>query len=513
MDYQNPVLPGFYPDPSVCRVGKDYYLVTSSAEYFPGIPVFHSLDLIHWEQIGHCLTRASQIPLTNVPPSGGIWAPTIRYHEGIFYVASTNVTGHGNFYVTATDPAGEWSEPIWVDMGGIDPSLTFDKGHVYLTTNLGASDGRSGISQAEINPETGKLISEIRFLWTGTGGRAAEAPHLYAIGGWYYLMIAEGGTQFTHMETIARSKSPWGPFESCTHNPILTNIPVQTPGVHCIGHGDLVEDANGNWWMVHLGIRLARRYMSHIGRETFLSAVSWNDDGWPVVNGNKCVSLDSCGHDLVQFPVPHEISLDHFDGESLAYCWNYLRNPHRECYCLAQRKSCLTLYGNSFDISDLESPALLVRRQRYFCCRIRAKMDFCPQKENQEAGILILATNLFYYKLSKRLMNGQSFICVEKRADDFCQIAACVPAPAGEVTLHIEATRSHYHFYYSGDHEPIYLASASTRFLACEVIGRSFTGVYVGMFATGKGQPCMPPAYFDYFSLEETKEAPDAKLE
>ena len=112
MDYQNPVLPGFYPDPSVCRVGKDYYLVTSSAEYFPGIPVFHSLDLIHWEQIGHCLTRASQIPLTNVPPSGGIWAPTIRYHEGIFYVASTNVTGHGNFYVTATDPAGEWSEPI-----------------------------------------------------------------------------------------------------------------------------------------------------------------------------------------------------------------------------------------------------------------------------------------------------------------------------------------------------------------------------------------------------------------
>ncbi len=151
--------------------------------------------------------------------------------------------------------------------------------------------------------------------------------------------------------------SPKIPFESCPHNPILTNIHVQTPGVHCIGHGDLVEDANGNWWMVHLGIRLARRYMSHIGRETFLSAVSWNDDGWPVVNGNKCVSLDSCGHDLVQFPVPHEISLDHFDGESLAYCWNYLRNPHRECYRLAQRKSCLTLYGNSFDISDLESPA------------------------------------------------------------------------------------------------------------------------------------------------------------
>lgn len=191
------------------------------------------------------------------------------------------------------------------------------------------------------------------------------------------------------------------------------------------------------------------------------------------------VSLDSCGHDLVQFPVPHEISLDHFDGESLAYCWNYLRNPHRKCYRLAQRKSCLTLYGNSFDISDLESPALLsVRRQRHLLPDPRQN-GFLSTKGNQEAGILILATNLFYYKLSKRLMNGQSFICVEKRADDFCQIAACVPAPAGEVTLHIEATRSHYHFYYSGDHKPIYLASASTRFLACEVIGRSFYSVYM----------------------------------
>ena len=204
--FRNPIIPGFYPDPSVCRVGEDYYLVTSTFEFFPGVPVFHSRDLVHWEQIGHALTRTSQLPLREAPPSGGIYAPTIRYHEGVFYMVTTNVSYGGNFYVTATDPAGPWSDPIYVDQAGIDPSLLFDDdGKVYFLSN-----GNGCMSICEIDIATGKKLAPTRPSWKGTGGRYPEAPHLYKINGLYYLMIAEVGTEYGHMETIARSASPYG---------------------------------------------------------------------------------------------------------------------------------------------------------------------------------------------------------------------------------------------------------------------------------------------------------------
>lgn len=505
--YRNPIIPGFYPDPSVCRVGEDFYLVTSSAEYFPGIPVFHSRDLIHWEQIGHCLTRRSQIPLERTEPSGGVWAPTIRHHQGIFYVASTNMNGKGNFFVTATDPAGEWSDPVWVEMGGIDPSLTFAQGHVYFTTNLGAPDGSPGFSQAELDLKTGKLLGEIRFLWGGSGGKFPEAPHLYAIGGLYYLMAAEGGTQFTHMETIARSSSPWGPFEPCPCNPILTNIGTKDNEVHCTGHGDLVQDTQGNWWMVHLGIRLGRKYMSHIGRETFLSPVTWGEDGWPVVNGGNAVCLDSLGDCLPTFPVAKEPECTHFDQTKLDFCWNYLRNPDFSYYRLTEQKSCLSLYGNQYDLDDLESPTALLRRQRYFSCRIEAKLEFTPASSREEAGIVVMTTNLFHYKFCKRVEDGNAFLFVEKTADDFRQTAARIPIPDGAVILRVDADPLDYHFSYSIDGQAFLpAASASSRFLSCEVIGRCFTGVYTGMYATGRGKDSLSPAHFDYFMLSPRPE-------
>ena len=219
MKYTNPIIPGFYPDPSICRVGEDYYLVTSSFEYFPGVPIFHSRDLIHWRQIGHCLTTATQLPLAQAGSSKGIFAPTLRYHAGRFYMVTTNVSVGKHFYVSTDDPAGQWSEPIWIDQSGIDSSLFFDDdGTVYFTwTKL------NGIYQAEIAIQTGELKHEPQLIWKGTGGRYPEAPHLYKINGSYYLMIAEGGTEYGHMETIARAESPWGSFQPCPHNPILTH--------------------------------------------------------------------------------------------------------------------------------------------------------------------------------------------------------------------------------------------------------------------------------------------------
>jgi len=216
MTYQNPVITGFHPDPSICRVGEDYYLVTSSFEYFPGVPIFHSRDLVHWRQIGHCLHRQSQLDLQGTKPSHGIWAPTIRHHNGTFYMVTTLVPKWKNFYVTAKDPAGPWSEPVWLEQGGIDPDLFFDDdGEVYLTT--------SGNQMCRIDIETGKQTDATQVPWPGSGGSCLEAPHLYKVNGKYYLMAAEGGTHMGHMETIARAETPYGPYETCPNNPILSN--------------------------------------------------------------------------------------------------------------------------------------------------------------------------------------------------------------------------------------------------------------------------------------------------
>ena len=507
MRYNNPIIPGFYPDPSICRVGVDYYLVTSSFEYFPGVPLFHSRDLIHWRQIGHCLTRKSQLPLQGVAPSGGIWAPTIRYHEGIFYMTTTNMNGCGNFYVYTGNPSGEWSEPVWLSMGGIDPSLTFVGNKVYYTTNQSAPDGTPGISQVELDINTGKMMGDIKFIWGGSGGKAPQAPHLYKIGTYYYLMIAEGGTFFTHMETIARSKSPWGPFESCPGNPILTNMQSNMLDVHCTGHGDLVEDQNGNWWMVHLGIRIAQKYMSHIGRETFLSPVEWDKDGWPIVNHGKSVGLISDGPCLPQIEVNPEVEMDHFEENRLALCWNYLRNPYPEDYSLSYRKSWMTLWGNSYRICDPDSPALIARRQKYFNCVMSTLFEFSPKRENEEAGLVIFITNEFYYKMTKRILDGRMCLVLEKRAEDFFQIAACLEIEDKPLYIKVIADKLKYTFYYGYcAYEMVKFATASARFLACEVVGRCFTGTYVGIYASGNGCKSIAPACFDYFGLGEQSE-------
>ncbi|NLC16269.1 MAG: glycoside hydrolase family 43 protein, partial [Clostridiales bacterium] len=223
MRYHNPVIKGFYPDPSVCRAGDKYYLVCSSFQYFPAVPLFESGDLVNWKQIGHCLTRKSQIMLNKIDSSGGVFAPTIRYNEGRFYMTTTNASAQQNFYVWTDDIYSEWSEPIFVDQGGIDPSLMFDDGKVYFLSTGQDDEGKSGIIQCQIDIKTGQKLTPSKCIWQGTGGRYLEAPHMYKINDWYYLVAAEGGTEYGHMVTYARARSPEGKFENYAHNPVLTN--------------------------------------------------------------------------------------------------------------------------------------------------------------------------------------------------------------------------------------------------------------------------------------------------
>lgn len=282
MKYTNPVIPGFYPDPSICKADGKYYMVCSSFQYFPGVPLFESQDLVNWRQIGHVLTRESQLPLEGADCSGGIYAPTIRYHEGRFYMVTTNVTSLGNFYVWTDDIHGEWSDPIQVQQGGIDPSLYFEDGKTYFMSNGDDDRGISGVTQCEIDIETGTKVSPSVCIWQGAGGRYLESPHLYKIKGQYYLMAAEGGTEYGHMVVYAKGPTVNGPFTNYPGNPVLTNRNLGGYVIQGCGHGDLVEDEKGNFWMVHLAFRQIDRWLPfHItGREVCLAPVTFGEDGW-----------------------------------------------------------------------------------------------------------------------------------------------------------------------------------------------------------------------------------------
>ena len=289
----NPVLRGMYPDPSICRVGDTYYLATSTFEYLPGLPIHASTDLAQWSLVGHAIHSADQFDFTTVGDSRGMFAPTLRHHDGLFYLACTQMDGGevtGNFYVTAKDPAGPWSTPVLLpESRGIDPSLFFHEGRAWWIGCREVAEqtfeGETEVWMRELDLQRGALVGEETVIWTRTMARAvwAEAPHLYARDGWFYLVTAEGGTAFEHSVMVARSRELAGPYLPCPRNPVLTHrhlghgAPVQN-----VGHADLFEDADGAWWLVVLATRpLGGHHI--LGRETHLARVSWEDD-WPVVN-------------------------------------------------------------------------------------------------------------------------------------------------------------------------------------------------------------------------------------
>jgi xylan 1,4-beta-xylosidase len=502
--FRNPVLSGFHPDPSICRVGSDYYLVTTTMEYFPGIPIFTSRDLVNWRQIGHCLTRDSQLDLRR--SRQGIYAPTLRHHAGVYYVTSTNVGAKGNFYVTATDPAGPWSDPFWYDQPGIDPSLFFEQdGTAYFT-----STNDDVIIQSTFDPSNGKRTSDIRTIWTGTGGRYPEAPHLYRTHGRYYLMIAEGGTEYGHMETLARSESPWGPFEPCPHNPIFSHRDHSKDPIQATGHADLVECPDGSSWLVCLGIRLNHRFWQyhHLGRETFLCPVTWDEAGWPRVNDNGTIPLESDGPSFFERQSSAVAERDHFDREELSATWNHRRNPRRENCSLAARPGWLRLTGGTDSLdSELGSPTFVGRRQQHFDCRFAALVDFEPANEKDEAGIAAFMSPSHHYELRIVRRDGGRKIELHRRIGDLATVTKVATLASGPVELEIRADPSVYRFGVRTGGEFQEMGTGATRYLSKEVAG-GFGGVYLALYATGNGARSANPADFDWCSYEPSAALP-----
>jgi hypothetical protein len=280
---RHPVIPGFHPDPSVCRVGDDYFLVNSSFEYFPAVPIFRSTDLREWAQIGNVLTRPNQVHLATAWPSGGVYAPTIRHRDGRFWMITTNVSDPpGQMLVTAPDASGPWSDAVRIpDAIGIDPDLAWDDDGVCWLSWSGEDENGHGIATAPLDPATGELLDSPTIVWRGTGGQFPEGPHLYGRDGYWYLLIAEGGTERGHAITVARGPSPRGPFTAGDGNPLLTARGTDWP-IQNTGHGDLVERPDGRWAMVFLAARPRGFTPSwHVlGRETFAVEIEWVD-GWP----------------------------------------------------------------------------------------------------------------------------------------------------------------------------------------------------------------------------------------
>ena len=484
MKYRNPIIPGFYPDPSICRAGNKYYLVCSSFQFFPGVPLFESSDLINWKQIGHVLTRESQLPLAEANSAGGIYAPTIRYHEGRFYMITTNVSHGGNFYVWTDDIYGEWSEPVYVNQDGIDPSLYFENGKAYFMSNGTDDKGIHGVVQCEIDIRTGKKLSPAVCIWQGTGGRFLESPHLYKINNNYYLMAAEGGTEYGHMIVYARSRNLFGEFESYPENPVLTNRNLGGYLLQGCGHGDLIQDFSGNWWIVHLAFRQIHQWVMHhiTGREVNLVPVTFQENGWFTagVNGTTRLEIetDRIPDSVIQAPVPEK----RFDNTELGIDWCYMKNPRQEYYQIQKDSFKIRSSGISLDDDKKgEAVSFLGIRQQ----EMQLLIECTVTVPEQEAGLTLYMTPDQHYELAIRKTEQGCEIFKRLHIGDIVQESDNIRIAGDTAKLRIEAEPLTYHFYAEADSQSYTLGTAQTKFLSTEIAG-NFTGVMIGLYAQGK---------------------------
>ena len=508
--YRNPVIAGYHPDPSVCRVGDDFYIVNSSFQYFPGVPIYHSKDLVNWELIGNVLDRESQLPLKGATSWTGIYAPTLRYHGGTYYMITTNVGGQGNFMVTARDPRGPWSEPVWLKQGGIDPSLYFENGKCYMVSNPD-----NGIMLCQIDPKTGNQLTPSKLLWQGTGGRYPEGPHLYKKDGWYYLLISEGGTELAHRLTIARSKTIEGPYEANPQNPLLTHCSMagQSSPIQGTGHGDFVEATDGSWWVVFLAYRNFGGAYHHLGRETFLAPVEWKQGEWPVVNGGQPVDT------LMVAPRPHSATpstpavprhLRTTFEKPLGPEWVYIQNPDSTMYSRVNGR--LRLKASLSSLTDNQRPTFVGRRQESPVFTAQTRLDFNQSLNGDEAGLTVYQINDGHADFC--LLQGRSGMSVAlkmtMKSVSFTKKSAHIPNTA--CTLRVRSDGATYYFDYSVDGQTFEtLDKVDCPLLSTEVVG-GFTGVMIGMYASmnrgyvGNGWSYADFSYFDYDETTSTKQ-------
>jgi alpha-N-arabinofuranosidase len=522
--FHNPILKGFYPDPSICRVGEDYYLVTSSFCYFPGIPIFHSKDLVHWEQIGHAIHRKEQLDYNNCAHSGGLWAPTIRYHAGTFYVINTFVSEDSeetegsicrNYIVKTDDIYGDWSKAIFIEgADGIDPSLFFDEdGRIWYMSNRIPDtelwEGHKEIYLAELDPVTLQIKGDKTVIWDGakTFSNYIEAPHIYKRKEWYYLLVAEGGTFTNHSVMMARSKIITGPYEICPRNPIVTHRHKKlTSEIAVTGHADMVETQNHEWWMVLLAVRPYGDFLYNLGRETFLVPISWEPDEWPIIDNEEgIVHLEERLPNLVPSVRPGSSPNDNFESSKLSFLWNTLRHSKEDFYSLSERPGFLRLYAQKNEITQNCTSSFIGRRQQhksFFAC---AAMEAHLQADNEEAGLVILQNHKYQFQyILKRCWKNLSLHVYEVRNGQISELAAREIISTERIYLGIQGVEDKYSFYYGHQEHEVYpLYTDADGSILSSTIAGGFVGTYMGMYATSHGEETEAYADFDWFEYYE----------
>ena len=498
----NPILPGWYSDPSICTNGEgDYFLVTSTFSYFPGVPIFHSRDLLNWTQIGHVLDRPSQLTgLGRQHTSGGIYAPDVKYNPAnkTYYMITTNV-GTGSFVVKTQDPFGPWSEPILLpQVQGIDPSLFFDDdGRAYIVNNDDAPggnpeyDGHRTIRIVEYDVKNDCTIGERKVIVDKGVDPAKkpiwiEGPHLYKIDGKYYLMCAEGGTGDQHSEVVFRSDSPTEGFKPWRRNPILTqrHLATRENPVTCTGHADLVRTPEGEWWGVFLGCRPLKGGFENLGRETFLMKVRWSEDGFPFfTEGDETVPLvvRRPGVTVGEHPTFGNFRVeDSFDGDKLGLDWMTLRGPANGLYAL--KDGSLELKCSPARASRFETPALLLRRLQHHAFTASTRMRFAPVG-TEAAGLLLYKDEQHQYFLKVCLQDEAPVIALERSGVNlFCK---ALPKEFGSVDLEISSDDGlSFRFLYSVDGGDVKTLAegVDAAWLSTAVAG-GFTGTTIGLYA------------------------------
>ncbi len=504
----NPILTGFFPDPSICRKGDDYFLVTSTFSYYPGVPIFHSRDLVNWTQLGFVLNRPSQLELDGIRLSGGVYAPAISYnpHNDTFYMVNTIVDGIGNFYVKTKDPfLGEWSEPVTLPtVNGIDPSFLFDEdGKAYVVYNGDCPgtpkwDGHRAIWCHEFDWMNDCVKGEKILLVDGGVNPAdkpvwIEGPHIYNVDGKYYLMCAEGGTGIWHSEVIFTSDSPMGPYVPYKNNPILTqrNLPEnRTDKITSTGHADLIQTSQGDWWAVFLGCRPYEGNLYNTGRETFLLPVEWQE-GAPVILPESeqvplVVAKSELGEDMSNGHRGNFSWTDDFS--TLDHKWLQVRTPVDEWWSLGGGLRLKTV-DRSLNM-DGANPAFMAVRQQHMACQAETVMEFMPEAD-ELAGLAVFQNEQNNYVLGKQIVGGvPSVVLYRADKEEGRIVVACEPLSASQnrkpVRLRVTADGPDYIFEFAVGNSRKWTRMGGIqngRNLSTDYAG-GFTGAVIGCYAT-----------------------------
>lgn len=513
--FYNPILPGYYPDPSICKKGDDYYLVNSTFAYFPGVPIFHSKDLVNWKQIGHVLDRPSQLDITELGTSRGIFAPAISYnpHNNTFYMITTCVDCGGNFIVTAKDPAGQWSDPIWLpEVGGIDPSLFFDDdGKAYIVNNDGPEgeplyEGHRAIWFQEFNVDSNKIVGKKKVVVNGGHDLSEkpiwiEGPHIYKINDYYYIMAAEGGTGINHSEVIFRSKNVTGPYKTYQNNPILTqrNLSADRPNpVTNTGHADLIQFNDSSWYAVFLACRPYNdKNYFNIGRETFLLPVKWEND-WPVI-----LQKDSLVSLISEMPLKTEVKndaanmkqgnftyVDNFGEDKLALDWIFLRTPKEKWYEV-EKSGGVSINLRDVNLRELKNPSAIFRRQQHHELEVETALNFQPNDSSDLAGLTFYQNKDYHFVLGIAIRNGKKSVVLQKAVKQENGSNKEIIAEKvldgsfdGRIELKVRCEKNQFSFFYKTEDNWVLLeAKVDAGYLSTEV-AQGFVGTTIGLYAS-----------------------------